>query len=200
MSIIVRKGTENGKKKDGETYEYFSAGRNGIFRKTSGGNFLHRGHEVTIATRGRTPDDFGDRVRRLIVDRTDVRQIEQVFAHKYYDVFYDDLAYCAGMCAPCWRRCPAERYVMVSSASVYDLHFQTVETDYEPEHDRLVWYTDYSGSYDVLKKSAECALVQQYPMKNAAFVRFPYVIGRDDYTDRLYFLCGTCGAAETDVY
>ena len=30
-------------------------------------------------------------------------------------------------------------------------------------------------------------LVQQYPMKNAAFVRFPYVIGRDDYTDRLYF-------------
>ncbi len=37
-----------------------------------------------------------------------------------------------------------------------------------------------SGSYDVLKKSAECALVQQYPMKNAAFVRFPYVIGRDD--------------------
>ena len=38
-----------------------------------------------------------------------------------------------------------------------------------------------------MKKSAECALVQQYPMKNAAFVRFPYVIGRDDYTDRLYF-------------
>lgn len=29
--------------------------------------------------------------------------------------------------------------------------------------------------------------MQQYPMKNAAFVRFPYVIGRDDYTDRLYF-------------
>lgn len=22
--------------------------------------------------------------------------MEQVFAHKYYDVFYDDLAYCAG--------------------------------------------------------------------------------------------------------
>ena len=53
--------------------------------------------EVTIATRGRTPDDFGDRVRRLIVDRTDARQMEQVFAHKYYDVFYDDLQlYCAG--------------------------------------------------------------------------------------------------------
>ncbi len=63
------------------------------------GNFCTGGHEVTIATRGRTPDDFGDRVRRLIVDRTDARQMEQVFAHKYYDVFYDDLALLCGGCA-----------------------------------------------------------------------------------------------------
>ena len=71
-------------------------GGTGFFGKHLVWELLHRGHEVTIATRGRTPDDFGDRVRRLIVDRTDVRQMEQVFAHKYYDVFYDDLAYCAG--------------------------------------------------------------------------------------------------------
>lgn len=62
---------------------------------------------------------------------------------------------------------------MVSSASVYDLHFQTVETDYEPEHDRLVWYTDYSGSYDVLKKSAGSALVQQYPDEKCGFCEIP---------------------------
>ena len=74
-------------------------GGTGFFGKHLVWELLHRGHEVTIATRGRTPDDFGDRVRRLIVDRTDVRQMEQVFAHKYYDVFYDDLAYCAGGCA-----------------------------------------------------------------------------------------------------
>ena len=71
-------------------------GGTGFFGKHLVWELLHRGHEVTIATRGRTPDDFGDRVRRLIVDRTDARQMEQVFAHKYYDVFYDDLAYCAG--------------------------------------------------------------------------------------------------------
>ena len=133
-------------------------GGTGFFGKHLVWELLHRGHEVTIATRGRTPDDFGDRVRRLIVDRTDARQMEQVFAHKYYDVFYDDLAYCAGDVRTVLEAVPCRRYVMVSSASVYDLHFQTVETDYEPEHDRLVWYTDYSGSYDVLKKSAECAL------------------------------------------
>ena len=46
-------------------------GGTGFFGKHLVWELLHRGHEVTIATRGRTPDDFGDRVRRLIVDRTD---------------------------------------------------------------------------------------------------------------------------------
>lgn len=43
-------------------------GGTGFFGKHLVWELLHRGHEVTIATRGRTPDDFGDRVRRLIVD------------------------------------------------------------------------------------------------------------------------------------
>ena len=55
-------------------------GGTGFFGKHLVWELLHRGHEVTIATRGRTPDDFGDRVRRLIVDRTDARQMEQVAA------------------------------------------------------------------------------------------------------------------------
>ena len=40
-------------------------GGTGFFGKHLVWELLHRGHEVTIATRGRTPDDFGDRVRRL---------------------------------------------------------------------------------------------------------------------------------------
>lgn len=43
-------------------------GGTGFFGKHLVWELLHRGHEVTIATRGRTPDDFGDRDRRLIVD------------------------------------------------------------------------------------------------------------------------------------
>ena len=58
-------------------------GGTGFFGKHLVWELLHRGHEVTIATRGRTPDDFGDRVRRLIVDRTDARQMEQVFAEVF---------------------------------------------------------------------------------------------------------------------
>ena len=80
-------------------------GGTGFFGKHLVWELLHRGHEVTIATRGRTPDDFGDRVRRLIVDRTDARQMEQVFAHTFSTTIWLTVR---GMCAPCWRRCPAE--------------------------------------------------------------------------------------------
>lgn len=150
---------------------------------------LSRGHEVTIATRGKTPDPFGDRVKRLIVDRTDAADMKRVFAYKYYDVVYDDIAYCAGDVQIVMEAVGCRRYVMVSTMSVYDeLHFQMVESDFKPEKEQLIWYEKREGAgYDALKRSAECALAQRYAGHNAVFARFPFVIGADDYTERLYF-------------
>lgn len=150
---------------------------------------LDRGHEVTIATRGRTPDSFGDKVKRLIVERTDAEDMKRVFAYKYYDVVYDDIAYCAEDVRIAMEAVRHRRYVMVSTMSVYEeLHFELVESDYKPEQKQLIWYSrrDKVG-YPVHKRSAECALAQHYAGKNAVFVRFPFVIGEDDYTERLYF-------------
>lgn len=31
---------------------------------------LEQGHEVTIATRGKTPDSYGDKVERITIQRT----------------------------------------------------------------------------------------------------------------------------------
>lgn len=150
---------------------------------------LGRGHEVTIATRGKTPDPFGSRVKRLTVDRTDAEEMKRVFAYKYYDVVYDDIAYCAGDVRNVMEAIGHRRYVMVSTISVYnELHFQTVESDFVPEREQLIWYGkgDEAG-YDALKRSAECALAHQYAARNTVVARFPFVIGEDDYTERLYF-------------
>ena len=38
-----------------------------------------------------------------------------------------------------------------------------------------------------IKRQAECALWQQYPEKNWIAVRYPFAIGKDDYTKRLLF-------------
>ena len=37
-------------------------------------DLLAMGHNVTIATRGQTPDTFGDQVTRIHVDRNDLKQ------------------------------------------------------------------------------------------------------------------------------
>lgn len=151
-------------------------------------NLIDAGHEVTIATRGRTADDFGSTVKRVIVDRTNLSQMKQVFFYKYYDVVYDNLAYCAGDVVTALEAIHCRRYVTVSSAAVYPLHFQTTERDFEPEKENIMLYQNRDEApYDIGKKSAEYALVTKYPEQNAVFVRFPYVIGEDDYTRRLYF-------------
>lgn len=41
--------------------------------------------------------------------------------------------------------------------------------------------------YEEIKRQAECALWQAYPDKNWIAVRYPFAIGKDDYTKRLFF-------------
>lgn len=159
-----------------------------FFGKHLVSSLLTAGHEVTIATRGLTKDSFGDTVKRLITDRTDGKHLKEVFAYKYYDVVYDNLAYSSIDIEHVMEAVRCKRYVMTSSVSVCPLHFQTTEKDFEPEKEPLIWYSDREGiSYNMLKRSAETALMKAYPKQNSVLVRFPYVTGEDDYTDRLYF-------------
>lgn len=148
---------------------------------------LQAGHRVTIATRGRTEDPFGERVKRLKVERTDGEDMRKVFWGRCYDLVYDNLAYCPMDIKTALDAISCGRYIFTSSASVYELHRDTRESDFSPEGKELVWCRREEVEYDEGKKGAESALVHAYPGQKAAFVRFPFVIGEDDYTDRLYF-------------
>lgn len=148
---------------------------------------LEDGHEVTIATRGRTADPFGSKVERIIVERTDGNAMKEAFRDVWFDVVYDDLAYCSMDVKTALDAIRCGRYVMVSSASVYELCPDIQETAFRPEQKALFWCNRTDVPYDEGKRSAECALVHNYPRQNAVMVRFPFVIGKDDYTERLYF-------------
>mgnify|MGYP000381006429 CR=1 FL=1 len=39
---------------------------------------LEQGHEVTIATRGKTPDSYGDKVERITIQRTNEESRHQI--------------------------------------------------------------------------------------------------------------------------
>ena len=40
---------------------------------------LAQGHDVTIATRGKASDEYGDRVKRIIVERTSGESMKSAF-------------------------------------------------------------------------------------------------------------------------
>lgn len=152
-------------------------------------SLLQSGHRVTIATRGLAQDPFGDRVSRLVVDRTEPESLKAALAKKHFDVAYDNLAYCANDVRHLLDHLSTSRYVMTSTCSVYDeaLRPDIAEAQFDPAGHKLIWGDRDDRRYGEMKRQAECALFQAYPNANAAAMRIPFVIGPDDYTRRLHF-------------
>jgi len=151
-------------------------------------SLLNKEHNVTIATRGKTKDTFGDKVERVIIERTSPDSLAKVLGNRYFDVVCDNLAYCSNDVKYLFDSLKCERYVMTSSAAVYrNQHLNTAECEFDPILHPLKWCSPLDYHYDEAKRQAECALFQIYPQFPSVAVRFPYVIGEDDYTQRLYF-------------
>ena len=151
-------------------------------------DLIEKGHEVTIATRGQTPDDFGDSVMRIRLDRTDEDSIKAMISDTHYDVIIDKIAYCSNDVRKLLDNADCDKYIYMSSTAVYDpLHPDTKEDDFDVNGGELIWCDRPDFPYDVVKRHAEYALWQKYSDKKFVAVRYPFVIGKDDYTKRLYF-------------
>lgn len=151
-------------------------------------DLIEKGHEITIATRGQAPDDFGDSVMRIRLDRTDEDSIKAMISDTHYDVIIDKIAYCSNDVRKLLDNADCDKYIYMSSTAVYDpLHPDTKEDDFDGNGGELIWCDRPDFSYDVVKRHAEYALWQKYSDKKFVAVRYPFVIGKDDYTKRLYF-------------
>ena len=151
-------------------------------------DLIEKGHYVTIATRGLTPDYFEDSVSRICFERTDEDSIKAAIADTHYDVIIDKLGYCSNDIRKIMDVADCDKYIYMSSTAVYDpKHINTVEEDFNGKDGGLIWCDRKDYPYDVIKRHAEYALWQKYPDKNWIAVRYPFVIGKDDYTKRLYF-------------
>ena len=149
---------------------------------------LAQGYEVTIATRGRTKDEFGDRIERLIVERTDKESMAAALGGRHFDVVIDKLAYASEDVRIAMEVLDCDRYIQMSSTAVYEpKRIDTKESDFDALGKPLVWCDRKAFAYAEIKRQAECALWQKYTDKNFVAVRYPFVIGEDDYTLRLKF-------------
>jgi len=151
---------------------------------------LDAGHQVTIATRGRAGDPFGDRVRRTVVDRCDLDAMAAAFAGRAgYDVVYDQMCYRASDAAISLAVFAGRvrRYVMASTIEVYRDRYgalarpfvedDVVLEDAAPALDEA----DYAAG----KRGAEARLARDatFPVVR---VRIGHVLaGPEDFTGRL---------------
>lgn len=149
---------------------------------------LDQGVKVTIATRGHTKDDFGDQVQRLIMDRGDKHSMQAATKGMQWDVIYDNICYhAAGAADACELfRDRTKHYVFTSTLAVYEPGNKAHQEDnFDPYTYEIA---DVVGevSYGEGKRLAEAVFFQQASFPVTA-VRFPIVLGIDDYTKRLHF-------------
>lgn len=146
---------------------------------------LSNNHQVTIATRGTTRDDFGDTVNRIIFDRYNEQRIIEQLSDKSYDVVYDSLAYASNDIKILLDHIHCQKYIVISTSAVYKQKLDTKEIDFDANLHTLVWCNRNDFPYDETKRQVECALLKHYSHIPTTIVRFPFIIGEDDYTNRL---------------
>lgn len=153
---------------------------------------LDNGIEVTIATRGKEVDDFGDKVNRLIIDREDRESQDEAFKDMSWDVVFDQTCYSPQEVLDSVEalRGKVNRYIFTSTQAVYDFGLNRKEEEFNPYQFKFEYKTrrDYPGlyGYQEAKRAAEAVLFAQ-PEIEVVAVRFPIIISKDDYTERLKF-------------
>lgn len=152
---------------------------------------LAEGFEVTIATRGITQDSFSTRVNRITVDRLNVEELKASCGNETWDIVFDQICYSSQEALDAIEvfRDKTQKYVFTSSKSVYDTgngEEGFVEEDYNPYNYDIMIGPKEDFTYNEGKRQAEAVFFQQAPFPVAA-VRFPIVLGLNDYTRRLHF-------------
>ncbi|ASS74332.1 NAD-dependent dehydratase [Tumebacillus algifaecis] len=148
---------------------------------------LEQGVDVTIATRGQTQDEYGDRVRRLIVDRGNKESILAAVGDHSYDVVFDNICYSSNEAQIAVEVFAGKvgRYVFTSTLSVYGLSEEPHgEADYDGRQEPIKWGNATDFTYNEGKRQAEAVFFQHATFPVVA-PRFPVVLGVDDYTKRL---------------
>ena len=127
---------------------------------------LTAGHDVTIATRGKASDSFGDKVKRIFLERTKEESVREALSGTHYDVVIDKIAYCSNDIKYVMDVIDCDKYIYMSSTSVYNpKHINTVEADFDGIENELIWCDRKSFPYEQIKRQAEYALWQRYADK-----------------------------------
>jgi len=163
-------------------------GGTSFFGKRLVANLLVAGCNVTVATRGRVQDPFGDKIARVIFDRRSLESMQKAFGGKRFDIVFDQIGFGPDDIEDAITVFSGniEHYVFTSSGSVYDDGSKITEEDFDPMSIKPGKGRYPEISYKDGKRWAEAYLFQNAPF-TAAAARLPMVIGPDDVVGRTQF-------------
>lgn len=149
---------------------------------------LDGGHEVTIATRGLTQDSFGKHVQRIKLNIYEEYSVNKALAGKAYDIVIDKMGYGSLDVKNILDSVECGKFIHMSTAGVYQLNHKKIkESEFDGNTIQLKWCSRGDAEYDEVKRQAEAALCQKYSNVDWTSVRCPYVLGKNDYTNRMLF-------------
>lgn len=146
---------------------------------------LARGNRVTIATRGISHDSFGLHVDRLKLDVADPESVKRALGEKYFDVVFDNLAYCSLYADNILSNVKCRKYIQLSSIAAYAQRTPDMSENLFDPYKLPMELCGTDAGYGKGKRQAEAIAYQKYPQFDVVTVRIPYVTK----TDRLYYYC-----------
>ncbi|KYG89700.1 MULTISPECIES: NAD-dependent epimerase/dehydratase family protein [Metasolibacillus] len=150
---------------------------------------IAEGHQVTIITRGNSSNPFGDKVEHVIVDRTKEPDLQSFMENRMFDIVYDNICYSPNEAKAFCDIFNGKigKLVFTSTLSTYEIDGNVkVEHDFDPYNYTIRMGDSADFTYGEGKRQAE-AVFFKYAEFPIVAVRFPIVMGVDDYTERLHF-------------
>ena len=128
-------------------------------------------------------------MKHIQVDRRDEASFRQAMAGKLFDIVYDNICYSPNEAK---QFCDIfngsiKKLVFTSTLSTYEANGKPhTEADFDPYSYEIVMGGTSDFTYGEGKRQAEAAFYKfaEFPV---VAVRFPIVMGEDDYTHRLHF-------------
>ena len=148
---------------------------------------LKNGHDITIATRGNSKPVFDGIINYVVMDRMDFASVKEALGGQHFDLIIDKIAYSSNDVKALLSNVSCDQYIQMSTCSVYPKeHADITEDEFKPEEYELHWI-DRIKDYEETKRQAERAVFEFMDPSNISFVRYPIVMGENDYTKRLDF-------------
>ncbi|WP_297631908.1 NAD-dependent epimerase/dehydratase family protein [uncultured Clostridium sp.] len=149
---------------------------------------IKKGNNITILTRGNLENTFEGNVKHIIADRSNKESLEKAVDGLKFDIIYDNICYSpndALISTEVFKN-KVKRYIVTSSAAVYGniKKIGLKESDFNPKNYKISFGKREDFSYEEGKRLME-AVFSKYASFEVVMVRFPIIIGVNDYTNRL---------------